>query len=244
MMRKLAHHPVDAAHPLEVVLDEVTEADRVVEVLLPALDAAIDADGDKALLADGAAVAPGLTAGGQMGQGVGQVVELAAIERLGRHVPLQPGDLGDLHLDAHPAADIAQEVVVGGVDLVGFGQGPVVQPEDDVAVIAVVGKVGTRHGHWLVSVVGEDGERAGGIEANALDGLGVDSGLGDDLPDADGNAVPDVGGRLFLIGLGQPCCLLVRNHMHALLARVWQGGGRWCTIRSVNPRCPRRAATA
>ena len=52
----------------------------MVKVLLPALDASIDTDGHKALLADGTAEAPRLTAGGEVGQGVGEIVEFAAFK--------------------------------------------------------------------------------------------------------------------------------------------------------------------
>lgn len=164
-----AHHPIDAANPLEVVLDQIAEPNLVVKVLLPPLDAPVDADGHVPLLAHGAAEAPRLPARGEVGQRVGQVIELAAGEQLGRHVALEPQHLWHLHLDVHGAADVAQEVVARGVDLGRLLLRAVVEPEDDVAVGTVVGEVGPRDGDGLVGVMGEDAEGAGGVEAEALD---------------------------------------------------------------------------
>lgn len=164
------HFPVYPAHALEVVGAQILQADGGEEVLLPALDAAVDAPGHEALLADDAAEAAGLAAGGHVGQGVCQVVELALVEELLGHVVLEPEGLWDLHLDGHLAADVTQHVVARGVDLLGLLLGPVVKPEDDVAVLAVlVGEVRPCHAHGLVRLPVEDGERAGGIEADAAD---------------------------------------------------------------------------
>jgi len=65
--------------------------------------------------------------------------------------------------------------VVRRVDLVRLVDGAVVEPEDDIAVVAVaVVEVGAGDRDGLVCVLGEDGERAGGVEANAFDGVAVD----------------------------------------------------------------------
>ena len=84
--------------------------------------------------------------------------------------------------------------MLGGVDLVRLLDGAVVQPEDDVAVVAIVGEVRAGDGDGLVGVGGEDGEGAGGVEADALDLGGVDGGLADDAADALADALPNVGG--------------------------------------------------
>ena len=125
---KKANHPVDAADTLEVVLSQLAQADGGVKVFLPALDTAINADRDKALLADGAAKAAGLRARGHVCEGIGQIVELAARKLLGRHVVLEPQDLGHLHLDVHGAANVAQQVVAGGIDGVSLLERTVVEP--------------------------------------------------------------------------------------------------------------------
>lgn len=51
---------------------------------------------------------------------------------------LEPQDLRDFHFDAHGAANIAQQVVAGGIDLVGLLDGAVVEPQNNIAVIAIV----------------------------------------------------------------------------------------------------------
>lgn len=84
------------------------------------------------------------------------------------------------------------------VDLLRLLNGTVVQPEDDIAVVAIVGKVGASHGYGLVGVGRENSKGAGGIEANALDLAGIDCGFLDDTASALANALPDVCGRLFL----------------------------------------------
>lgn len=149
----------------------------MVEILLPTLDAPVDADGDVALLADSAAEAAGLKIRGQVRQRVRQVVELAAVEELGGHVLLEPQDLGDLHLHAHLAADVAQQVVFCVVDLDGLVERSVVQPEDHIAVVAIVLEFRPCYRDGLVGVVSENSEGARGVKADALDRGRVDLGL-------------------------------------------------------------------
>lgn len=130
----------------------------MVKVLLPALDTAVHADGDVALLTDGAAEAAGLVASGQVGEGIRQVVKLAAGKEIGGHVVLEPEDLGDLHFDAHLAADVLEQLVLGGVDLFRLLDRAVVKPQDNVAIVAIVGEIGAGDGDGLVGVVGKDGQ--------------------------------------------------------------------------------------
>jgi hypothetical protein len=154
--RKRAHHPVDASHALEIVFDKITEANIVVEILLPALDTTINTNGNVTLLADGAAEAAGLVASSNVSEGISQIVEFAASKELGRHVVLEPENLGDLHLDAHLAADVLEELMVGGVDLFRLLDGAVVEPQNNVAVVAIVVKVRACNGNGLVGVSGKD----------------------------------------------------------------------------------------
>ena len=93
--------------------------------------------------------------------------------------------------------------MAGGINLLRLLDWAVVQPQDDVASVAIVLKSGAGHGHGLVRVLGEDGQRAGSIEADAFDGAGVDVGLVDHMVHTVADAGPDVRGGLFLgAGLG------------------------------------------
>jgi len=74
----------------------------------------------------------------------------------------------------------------------------VVQPEDNIAVLAIIGKIGASDGNWFIGVGGEDGEGAGSIETDALDVAWVYIRLADDTANTFANAMPNVGGRLFL----------------------------------------------
>lgn len=55
---------MDATDAFEVVLNQFSKTDRVVEVFLPSLDTTIYTHGNEALLADSAAVASGLVSSG------------------------------------------------------------------------------------------------------------------------------------------------------------------------------------
>lgn len=173
--RVKANHPVYTTHALEVIFAQFLQTNLLQEIVLPALNAAIYTNGHEALLADNTAEAASLVARGHVSQGVSQVVELALVEKLLRHVVLEPKDLGDFHLDGHLATNIAEEVVVGVVNLDCLVDWTVVQPQNDVAVVAVaVVEVGASDAHRLVRLRVEDGERAGGIEADAANGGGID----------------------------------------------------------------------
>lgn len=111
---------------------------------------------------------------------------------------LEPEDFGHLHLDAHLSTNVLEELVVGVVNLFGLFDRSVVEPQDDVTVVSIVCKVRSGDRKWLVSVVSEDGKRAGGVEANALDAGGVDRGLADNTADTLTDALPDICGGLFL----------------------------------------------
>ena len=163
--REGAHHPIDAADSLKVVLHQVLESNLPVEILLPPLDAPVDANGHVPLLAHRTTEAPRLPARSKVRQRIREIVELAPRKQLRRHIPLQPQHLGHLHLNVHGTPDIAEEVVPRGVDLFRLLLRAVVKPEYDVAVGAVVGEVRASDGDGLVGVVGEDAERAGGVKA-------------------------------------------------------------------------------
>lgn len=110
--------------------------------------------------------------------------------------------------------------MAGSVDLLGFFDRTVVQPENDVTVAAIVLEVGARDGDRFVGVVGKDGQGTRGVEANSLDQRDINARLMNDLVDAVANAVPDVRGGLFLLEVSQ--------HQHLQGPRVQQrvqGGG-------------------
>lgn len=200
--KRRKYHPVDTTNTTEVVLGEIIQTDGAQEIVLPSLDTAINADRDEALLADDTAEATSLGASCDVGKGISQVVELATVEQLLGHVVLQPQDLGHLHLDTHLAANIAEKIVVSGIDLLRLFHRTVVKPENDVAVIAVsIVKLGTSHGDGLVGVLGKDSQRAGGVEANAAHSLLINLVLGHDTLDCFADTVPDVCGGLFLYRL-------------------------------------------
>lgn len=193
------YHPVDTTHALEVVLAKILKTDLLQKVLLPSLDGSVDSDWNVTLLTYNRAEAASLGAGGHVGKSISQVVELAAVEQFLWHMVLQPQDFWNFHLDRHLSTNVSEKVVVGSIDLVCFFLWSVVEPENDVAVIAVsVVELWTGDGDWLVGIVGEDCEGAGGIETNTTDGGLVDVVLLHGTLDRVANASPDVGGGLLL----------------------------------------------
>lgn len=151
------------------------------------------------MFANSGAEAAGILASGHFRQSISKVVEVALGEELWRHVVLQPQDLGHLHLNAHGATDIAEQVVLCVIDFLGLLDRAVVEPQDYVPVIAVcIIELGACDTLWLTSLFVEDGERAGGIEANTADGLWVDVVLVHGTLDGVADALPDVGDGLFL----------------------------------------------
>ena len=84
-----------------------------------------------------------------------------------REMPLQPEQLRGLHLGRDDAADIVEHLVLRLVDEGGFRDGAVVHPDDDVA-LRIAREADAQRSRLLV----EHDERAGGVEADALDGGG------------------------------------------------------------------------
>ena len=148
----MAHHLINATHSLEVVLNKVIQANSVIEVLLPALYTAIHTDWDISLLADGAAEAAALVTRSNMGEGIAEVVKLGSCKELRRHVVLEPENLWDLHFDAHFASNVFEEVVVSAVDELGLLNRSVVEPQNDVSIIAIVLEVRPGNGDRLVGI--------------------------------------------------------------------------------------------
>lgn len=90
--------------------------------------------------------------------------------------------------------------MASSVDGLRLGQRAVVKPEDHIPVVAIVGKVRAGDGDGGVGVVGEDGEGACRVEADAADGGGGDGRGGEDGADAEADCVPDVGCGLLVVG--------------------------------------------
>lgn len=189
---------MNTSHSLKVVLGQILEANRLKKVLLPALLTIVNADRDISLLADCAAEATGLITSGQVGKRVAQIVKLAAGKLLCRHIILEPKNLGDLHLDAHLATNIFEELVLGAVDQFSLVNGPVVEPENNVAVLAIVGELWASDGYGLIRVGVKDGKRASSVETNAFNEAWIDIRVNHDSPDALANALPNICGRLLL----------------------------------------------
>lgn len=190
-----AHHPVDSAHALEVIFGQVTQTNVLQEIFLPSLDAPIDTNRHVPLLTDHAAEASLFVACSNVRKGIPQIIELASVKKLLGHVVLEPKHLGDLHLNGHLATDIAEQVVVGSIDLRGFLDWTVIQPQDHVAVRI---EVWARYRDRLVGIIGENRQGAGGIKPDTSDRVRVDIVLANSALNGDTDAMPDVGGRLFL----------------------------------------------
>jgi hypothetical protein len=124
----MPYQSVDPSKTSAVVFDQVLKTNVLEEVLLPTLLAAVDTNRDVALLADGRTEATGVLTSGHLGQSIAQVVEVALCKQLWGHVVLQPKDLGHLHLNAHRATNVTEEVVLGGIDLLRLLDGTVVEP--------------------------------------------------------------------------------------------------------------------
>jgi hypothetical protein len=195
----MAYQAVDSSETSAVVFDQILKTNVFEEVLLPALLAAIDTDRDVALLADSRTEAASILASSHLSQSIAQIVEVAFRKQLWGHVVLQPQDLGHLHLNAHRATDITKEVVLGGIDLLGLLDGTVVEPQDDVSVVAVcIVELGACDALGLTGLFVEDCQRAGCVEADAADGFRVDVVLVHGTLDGVADALPDVGYGLFL----------------------------------------------
>lgn len=162
---------------------------------MPSLDAPIDTNGYVSLLADHTAETPLFVARGNVRKGIRQIIELAFVKKLLGHVVLKPKNFWDLHLNGHLSANIAQQVVIGRIDLRGFLNWTVIQPQDHVAVRV---EVRARYRNRLVSIIGENRQGAGGVKPDTSDRVRVDIVLANSALNGDTNAMPDIGGRLFL----------------------------------------------
>lgn len=195
----MAHHLIDASHAFKIVFNQITQTNRVIKVFLPALDAAIHTNWDETLLADGAAKAATLISRSDMGEGISEIVELGSGEKLWGHIILEPENLGNFHFDAHFASDVSEEIVTCIVDELGLRDRSVVEPQNDIAVIAVVLEVRAGNGNRFVGVGREDGQRASGVKANAFNGVGVDLGFADYPANTFTYALPNVCRRLLVV---------------------------------------------
>jgi hypothetical protein len=83
--------------------------------------------------------------------------------------------------------------VLGVIDLVRLFNGAVVKPQDDIAVVAIVVEIRACHRDGLIGIGREDGQGAGGVEADALDLLRVNGSLDDDATNTLADALPDIG---------------------------------------------------
>lgn len=86
----------------------------------------------------------------------------------------------------------------GVVDLLGLFDWSMVQPQHNIVIVPRFVKVWSSDGDWLIGIVGEDGEGAGGVEADTFDRIYIDVILSNSLLDAIADTSPDVRSRLFL----------------------------------------------
>ena len=92
-----------------------------------------------------------------------------------------------------------------GVDLLGLFDGSVVKPQNDIAIVPIVFKVGPSDGHWFIRIVSKDCQGAGGIKANSTDGCGIDVVLVKCSVDTVADTAPNVScGLLVVSGLWLP----------------------------------------
>ncbi len=124
-------------------------------------------------------------------QVVGQVEEPRRRPIAVRAMPLQPQDLGQLHLDADFAADVGERRVAGRVDRRRLVGRAVVHPHDDVALRIAV--LGDRDGP---AVHANSDQRAGGVEAEGRDGIDRHAGQRHRFAHRRTGLAPDVGRRL------------------------------------------------
>ena len=124
----MKYYSIDSTYSLEVVFGQIAQPNLSQEILLPTLHTAINTHRDISLLADDAAETSLLITCGYMLERICKIVELASVEQFRRHVVLQPQYFGHLHLYAHRAAHVSQQVVVCSVDLLGLLHRSMVEP--------------------------------------------------------------------------------------------------------------------
>jgi len=169
-------HFVNTSHALEVVIAQILQSNLLEKIFLPPFHAPIDPDRNKSLLANDTAIASSIASSGQVGEGIAKIVELAAVEDFFWHVVLQPQNFRNLHLDGHLPSNIAKKVVASSVDLLSLLDRSVIQPQNDIAIVAVsVVKVRAGYADRLVCVFCEDGKRACSVESNATDGVSINA---------------------------------------------------------------------
>ena len=141
----MKYYSIDSTYSLEVVFGQIAQPNLSQEILLPALHTAINTHGDISLLANDAAEASLLITSSYMLERVCEVVELTPVEQLRRHVIFQPQNFWHLHLYAHCATHISQQIVVCSVDLLGLLHRPMIEPQHHVVIIPALVKLRARH---------------------------------------------------------------------------------------------------
>ena len=110
---------------------------------------------------------------------------------------LQPQQLWRLHLGGDYSANIVQHPVVQGVNAIGLGNSPMIHPHDNILFAAP----GRADGQRLTLFI-QHHQRAGRIEAQALNLNGIDIRLIYRIPHRVADGLPDiVRGLLNEIGL-------------------------------------------
>lgn len=85
--------------------------------------------------------------------------------------------------------------MVGSIDLRGFLNWAMIQPQDHVAVRV---EIGARYRDRLVGIIGENRQGAGSVKPDTPNRVRIDIVLANNALNSDTNATPDIRGRLFL----------------------------------------------
>ena len=112
--------------------------------------------------------------------------------------------------------------MIGGIDLLRLFHWPVIQPQNDVAVVSIsVIKIWPGNGNRFVCVVGEDREGTGGIEADTANRGLVNAVLVYGTSDRRAYTAPDICCRLFLASSDCGVLLLCRRDDAYIIPRLW-----------------------
>lgn len=95
---------------------------------------------------------------------IGKIKGAPDVAKGGGEIPLQPQQLGYLHLQGHLTANILEQLVLGGIDLIRLHLSTMVHPQYDVLL-----RLAALAHRQRSPLLAQYDQRASGIEADALD---------------------------------------------------------------------------